>query len=176
MAGTVKQNRKRILYYESGSGFGGSAISLYRLIKHLDRESYSPYVIVHGVGPRINQIEAMDVAVTQLRFYHPIPDMNNSKRGIYVGFVKNLSFYTNFLLNTFINASNIYAILKKNSIDIVHLNNGIFENFPALIASRFCGIPCISHVRGTEPVTRIEKVFGKWIKKIITLNSEMYNL
>ena len=173
----INRNKKKILYYESGSGFGGSAVSLYRLIKHLDKESYHPYVLVHGVGPRIKQIEAMDdVSVTQLRFYHPIPELNGSNRGFSAPFVKNLCFYTNFLLNTFINASNIYATLKKNSIDLVHLNNGIFENFPALIASKFCGIPCISHVRGTEPVTRIEKVLGKWVKKIITLNSRMYNL
>jgi len=170
------RKKKRILYYESGSGFGGSAVSLYRLIKHLDRESYFPYVLVHGVGPKIKQIEAMDVSVTELRFYHPMPDLNGSNRGFSVSFIKNLCFYTNFLLNTLINASIIYATLKKNSIDLVHLNNGIIDNFPALIASRFCGIPCISHVRGTEPVTRIEKAFGKWVKKIITLNSEMYNL
>lgn len=167
---------KKILYYETGSGFGGSAVSLYRSIKHLDRESYYPHVLVHGVGPRIKQIEAMDVSVTELKFYHPIPDLNDSNRGFYVPFVKNLCFYTNFLLNTLINASIIYATLKKNRIDLVHLNNGIIDNFPALVAARFCSISCISHVRGTEPVTRIEKVFGKWVKKIITLNSEMYNL
>jgi glycosyltransferase involved in cell wall biosynthesis len=172
----INRNKKKILYYESGSGFGGSAVSLYRLIKHLDKESYHPYVLVHGVGPRIKQIDAMDVFVTELRFYHPIPDLNGSNRGFSAPFVKNLCFYTNFLLNTLINASIIYATLKKNSIDLVHLNNGIIDNFPALVAARFCGIPCISHVRGTEPVTRIEKVFGKWVKKVITLNSEMYNL
>ena len=173
---TKNRKKKKILYYESGSGFGGSAVSLYRLIKYLDKRAFRPFVLVNGIGPRIKQIEAMDVFVTELRFYHPIPDLNGSNRGFSVPFVKNLCFYTNFLLNTLINASIIYATLKKNRIDLVHLNNGIIDNFPALVAARFCGIPCISHVRGTEPVTKIEKAFGKWVKKVITLNSEMYNL
>ncbi|NOQ46733.1 MAG: glycosyltransferase, partial [Desulfobulbaceae bacterium] len=169
------RKKKRILYHESGSGFGGSAVSLYRLVKYLDKKSFRPYVFVHGVGPRIEEIKKMNVSVDRLKLYHPIPAINDTFPGFHTSIFENFSFYVNFCVNTIINTFIFYKTIKRNNINLVHLNNGIFENFPALIASKFCGIPCISHVRGTEPVTMIEKVFGKWVKKVITLNSEMYN-
>jgi len=165
----------KILYYESGSGFGGSAVSLYRLVKYLDKALLKPYVLVHGIGPRIEEIKKMSVSVDRLKFYHPIPAINGTSPGFLTSIFGNFSFYVNFCVNTIVNTFIIYKTIKRNNIDLVHLNNGIIDNFPALIASKFCGVSCISHVRGTEPVTRIEKVFGKWVKKVITLNSEMYN-
>jgi glycosyltransferase involved in cell wall biosynthesis len=34
----------------------------------------------------------------------------------------------------------------------------------------------VSHIRGTEPIRKIERLFGSWASRIITLNSEMNNL
>lgn len=173
---TKNRKKKKILYYESGSGFGGSAVSLYRLVKYLDKELFRPYVFVHGVGPRIEEIKKMNVSVDRLKLYHPIPAINDTSLGFLTSIFENFSFYVNFCVNTIINTFIFYKTIKRNNIDLVHLNNGIFENFPALIAAKLCCIPCVSHIRGTEPLTRIERVFGRWLAKIITLNSDVNNL
>lgn len=172
----INRKKKKILYYESGSSFGGSAVSLYRLVKYLDKESFRPYVFVHGVGPRIKLIMNMGVHVRQLSFYHPIAPVDNKSERLIMSIVQNLSFYVNLCVNTMLNASIFYKTIKSNNINLIHLNNGIFENFPALMAAKLCGIPCVSHVRGTEPLTKVDRTFGRWASKIITLNSEMHAL
>lgn len=167
---------RKILYYESGSGFGGSAVSLYRLIKYLDRKRIQPFVLVHGIGPRIEQIKNMGVNVYVLRNYKFFPMMMDNPKYFLGDFLISFCFYINFALNTLLNALIIGKFIKRQNISLVHLNNGIFENFPGLIAAKLCGIPCVSHVRGTEPLFKVDRAFGRWVDKIITLNSKMKDL
>lgn len=83
---------KKILYYESGSGFGGSAVSLYRLIKYLDRKRIQPFVLVHGIGPRIEQIKNMGVNVYVLRNYKFFPMMMDNRKYFFRGVSKKFLF------------------------------------------------------------------------------------
>lgn len=166
----------KVLYYESGSGFGGSAVSLYRLIKYLDKQTFQPFVLVHGIGPRIEEIKKMGVDVHRLRQYHPIPRIACNSKHFWGHPLGTLCFYTNFGLSTLVNTLTIGKLIKTKNINLVHLNNGIFENFAGLMAAKLCGIPCVSHVRGTVPLVKVERIFGRWVDKIITLNSEMNNL
>lgn len=167
---------KKILYYETGSGYGGSAVSLYRLVKCLRTESIQPFVLVHGIGPKIRQLQEIGVTVRVLRHYHPIPEILRKSRGRISSGIEGLCFYGNFALNAILNGLRISRIIKKCGIDLVHMNNGIFENFPALIAAKMCKVPCVTHVRGTEPLTKLERLFGSWVSKVITLNRDMNNL
>lgn len=172
-----KRNIYKVLFYESGSGFGGSAVSLYRLTKYLDRGLYKPIAVVHGIGPRISKMAQDGVPVHTTRLYRVVSGSMRLSEGFSsIPLLKPACFYSDFLLNTLVNCFLIIRIIKRNNVDFVHLNNGIFENFPALLAAQLSGIPCISHVRGTEELTRIERVCGKRVDGFITLNSAMYNL
>jgi glycosyltransferase involved in cell wall biosynthesis len=158
-----------VLLYETGSGFGGSAVSLYRLVKCLNRERFTPYVVVHGSGPRIIEIEAMGISVREVRFVVPFPQ--NASASIF----RNINFYGNFVANTFANAWRIGNIIRKRKINLVHLNNGIYEGFPGLLAAKLTGVPCMTHIRGTVAITRLERLVGGWLTRIVTLNSYMEN-
>jgi glycosyltransferase involved in cell wall biosynthesis len=39
-------------------------------------------------------------------------------------------------------------LLRRERIDLVHLNNSIVRNHPWMIAARLAGVPCITHERG----------------------------
>ncbi len=158
-----------VLLYETGSGFGGSAVSLYRLVKCLDRERYTPHVVVHGVGPRIAEIQNAGVDVRRASLVYPFPQGTSGRVG------RNVCFYGNFLVNTCTNAWRIARIIREKHIALVHLNNGIYEGFAALLAARLTGVPCMAHIRGTEPLTGLECRTGKWLSMIVTLNSHVEN-
>ena len=64
-------NKVRILFITPGPLLGGGAtVSLYRLIKHLDRQRYEPIVLCHECGPTnpyVIKLEELGVKVLALR-------------------------------------------------------------------------------------------------------------
>jgi glycosyltransferase involved in cell wall biosynthesis len=166
---------KGIVYVASGSGYGGTAVALHHLIKHLDRKAFQPFVFVYGVGSKIEEIKKKGVSVRVLRNYYPIPQIKTADSS-WKNLIETPCFYANFFSTCIINGIKISRIIKKENISLVHLNNGIIDNFEGLVAAMLCGVPCISHVRGTEPLTKLERMFGWRIKKMITLNSTMHEL
>lgn len=158
-----------ILLYETGSGFGGSAVSLHRLVKYLNRERYSPCVVVHGLGPKLLEIRKIGIDLRTVSFVLPFPQNASGK------VIRNIHFYGNLLVNASVNACRIASIIRKNGISLVHLNNGIYEGLAGLLAAKFTGVPCIAHIRGTETLTKLERSLGRWLKNIVTLNSYVEN-
>lgn len=167
---------KGVIYVESGSGFGGTAVALYHLIRNLDKEAFKPFVFARGIGPRIEELMKMGVSVTLLRNYNPLPQIKNGGNSFYTDLMETFCYYTNFFSTCLINGLKICRTIKKENARLVHLNNGIIENFEGLVAATLCGIPCISHVRGTMALAKLERIFGGRVKKTITINSTMHDL
>ncbi len=60
----------RALYFEAGSGSGGSSASLYRLIKVLRQNGVTPIVVARQNGPNIDKIRGLGIQVFLLpRFW-----------------------------------------------------------------------------------------------------------
>jgi len=169
----------RIAIYETGSGFGGSAVSLYRIVKNLDRARFAPLVIVHGLGPKIHEIKAMGVEVRELDVLRPgkmLEKVLEKRENSLIGkIMANCAFYLVFIINNVVNGLKLCKMIRQNGIKLLHLNNGIHEGFAGLLAAWLTGIPCIAHVRGTEPLTRLEKATGKKLSRMITLNSRVFS-
>jgi glycosyltransferase involved in cell wall biosynthesis len=58
---------KTILFVETGSGFGGSAVCLDNLIRSLNRQAYEPLVAYMGEGLGIERIQRQGVRTLRLR-------------------------------------------------------------------------------------------------------------
>jgi glycosyltransferase involved in cell wall biosynthesis len=158
------------LYYESGSGFGGSARSLVRLVKGLDRSRFQPIIFTCGVGPAIEDANSHGLPVILTspssleRAFSVWPKFRSSVlRNVYFYLLVSSSFLRFF--------SAFRRIVKEYRIDLIHANNGIYENLPAILIARLLHIPCICHVRGTEPITRLEKRVFPWVQRFITTNA-----
>ena len=167
---------KNVMIIESGEGVGGSAFSMYRIIKGLDESRYRPHIFVYYRTPVFAEIEALGVPVTVLPIRSPFPRALPDDDTLFRRCRNYVSVYGNLLFETFSNGIRLARIIRKAGIDIVHCNNGIFENFAAVFAARLTGTPCISHVRGTEPIMKVERLFQRWISRIIVLNHEMFDL
>src|SRR6266446_2267911 len=148
---------RKVLFIESGPGYGGSAFSLFRLVKSLDRTRYEPHVVVfHGARP-FDDIRSLGVPVTTLHIPRPFRDSPPGSRSLLTRARTYLSFYGNLAADTFYNGIRLARYIRRNRIEIVHLNNGIIENLCGVFGARLAHVPCVSHARGTELLMKVEK-------------------
>lgn len=149
-----------ILYYESSTGFGGSANALAQIVNNLDRNQFCPFVIIKNYGSQIDKIKDAEIIKLKEHLY----PKNKSYLLYLLYFVKNL----------LPEALKIFSIIKKKEISLVHVNISIMAGIPAIIAAKFAGVPCVSHFRLTRKFFKIELFFIKWINKLIVLNTSSY--
>jgi glycosyltransferase involved in cell wall biosynthesis len=130
-----------VLYIHQDGLITGSAISLRNLLLGLDRQRFSPRVLLAQEGPARKLFEALDIQVDMIpirgmwtapgpRF--PTPD------------------YFRNLLALFHN-SKLYDYLRDQHPDLVHINDKAL--LPAGIAAHRLGIPVIWHLRSTYAVS-----------------------
>lgn len=147
---------KRILYYEPSSGFGGSSSALVHMIKRLNREIFTPIVVINNYGAQIEKLK--NTEIIKIRGCTEQKQFLNSLKNIAVGTIK------------------LYLIIKKKRISLVHININVIAGIPAIIASKIAGVPCICHIRETRKLIKREKLFAKWVDIFILLNKPAYQV
>lgn len=166
---------RKVLFVESGRGYGGSAFSLLRLVKSLERSQYYPHVVVFHNAQPFEQIRSLGVPVKTIGFFRPVFGRSLEDRSFWNKARNYCSVYGNLAADTVYNGIRLARYIQRERVDLVHLNNGISENLAAVFAARLANVPCVSHARGTEPLLRIEKYVAEWVAAFITLNSSVCN-
>lgn len=165
---------QRILFVESGRGYGGSVFSLRRLVKSVDRSRFEPRVIAFHRSEPFEGIKALGVPVTVFHFFRPFFEPTVHERNALDRVRNYVSEYGNLAADTVCTGLRIARYIRRERIALVHLNNGILENLSAAFAARLTRRPCVSHVRGTEQLTKVEKHCARWMSAIITLNRTVH--
>jgi glycosyltransferase involved in cell wall biosynthesis len=164
-------SRSRVLFVDPSPFHGGGAtVSLYRLIKHLDRQWYEPIVLFHKCGPTdhyVIKLQELDVEVLALRndgADAPIERKRTSNRPARSSWVEQLAAWKrrhrpveaaysvwrsghHFLTVDLPRCLTIARILKEQQIDLVHLNNAVHSHRGGIMAALLVGVPCVCHVR-----------------------------
>jgi len=147
--------KKKVLYVETGMGFGGSAVSLKQIVKNL--QNYSPVVVFYAAkGPYFSDhFQDIDARFFDLRFTYKqkdtlrdwIKSYTNNRIAILLA-LRFFSYISYFYDKTTVHK--LSQIIKNEDIVLMHINNGVDPI--AVEAARQCGIPCIVHSRGHEQV------------------------
>ena len=153
---------KRILYYETGSGYGGSSKALRTILSSINRDEIKPYVVLKNSGPHLKMSEDIK-PLTLINYYRP-------KK------MKNPFYLLYFIAMNIYEAIRLCIYIKKNEIDIVHINVNLMSGLPAAIASRIMRVSCICHLRQTRRLIKREKIFAPWISKFIALNKKAFDI
>ncbi len=153
--GVVPQNR--VLIFETSSGFGGSSNALANLVNHLNRERFLVTVAITHFGPQVLNIKNAEIVQVA-----PCREPKNFSK---------FGFFFYFFASILPSALRIYLLAKRKNIALCHINTNIMLGFPAIIASRFAGIPCVCHIRETRRLIGRERVFARWVQKFILINS-----
>ena len=144
-----------ILYYESSSGFGGSANALVGILDELDRKKFYPLIAIKNFGSQTGKIENMDII--KLRAYDE------------PGNLAGAGFFIHFFKDIIPEALKLYFFIRKNNINITHINNNILAGIPAIIASKIAGIPSICHIRQTRKLIKREKMIAGQLPYILRI-------
>ncbi len=149
-------NERRILFFESSSGYGGSASALVNLINNLNRQKYLPVVAYTNAGTQLKMIK--EFRLIKIDGYVEPERMSS------------IQYALDFILILLPEALKLFLIIKKGNIKILHNNTNVLLGIPAIISAKLAGIPIVCHVRETREITKREKYFAKLVDKFVVLN------
>ena len=171
-------NPSRILYCESNCDgtIGGSFFSLFYLVEGLNKEEFEPRVIFYTNNTLIPTYRNAGIKTIVFSRSAPFHIHNIKSRFI-------LFRITNKLLGLIQSAFNLtkffiirgikYAFyLKKNQIQLVHLNNSITRNHDWMLACFITGTKCITHERGiNRRYSFLSRFFSRRLGAIICISN-----
>lgn len=141
----------RILYFAGWGEFvGGGPISLFNLVKGLDRKRFEPVVVCPKSGSLSDALRDLNI---KTRIFE-------TKKLIGLGF---FSFIPNLI--------KLLKLVKKEKINIIHSNAAASrESIYAGVTSRLTRLPFIYHVRIFYPIGFIERLIFKLSTKVIVIS------
>ena len=152
----------RVLFIETGTGFGGSSVALVQLLKYLDRSRIEPIVVSYAEGENIEQIRALGVPV---RVMTP-PDPS---RHPWLCRIPSFGFWYRFVPY----ARRLIRFCREQRIQLIHLNNGILTELPGIAAAWWLRIPSVCYIQGVEAITPIQRVFIPLVSRFVLITQEM---
>ncbi|MEQ1795840.1 MAG: glycosyltransferase family 4 protein [Nitrospira sp.] len=171
-------NPVRVLYCESNvdGTVGGSYYSLLYLVKNVDRQKYHPVVVFyteHTLLPAYREagvethVWAKAAAFTFGGAHHKIWKWLLPLRPIALIFQKVLNLLHGFLLPAIERA----WYIKRNGIQIVHLNNSVLYNHDWMLGATLAGVKCVTHERGINDwFPPSAKYFAKRLDAVICIS------
>jgi glycosyltransferase involved in cell wall biosynthesis len=179
--------RRRKVLYVARTAKGGSAFSLYHLVRGLGRR-YEPVVLFYVqqhpyIGNRLAEFGVQTITLEKTRQgSSPALDQPVGRRDIggWLGarFGKGASQVYVFLkvCYRFIRRDvpkiwPIVCAIRENGIDLVHLNTTLRSGKPGIIAAYLTRIPCICHIRVLGEAGRFERLFARFVDAFIYTSS-----
>lgn len=171
------QRRYRVLYVEQNTDgtIGGSYYSLLGLVSGLNKDKFEAVVCFYQEHGLIARYEAAGADVYILDPPRSVDYRRLADRKFkmpWLGYpLLPLQRVVNFFKRMLLPAVRYFVFLRKNKIDLVHLNNSILYNHAWMLACRLAKIPCITHERGINnrfPLTA--RYFGRKLDAIISIS------
>jgi glycosyltransferase involved in cell wall biosynthesis len=169
------QRRRRILYIDLAPTVGGSVISLYELLRGLDRERFEPLVLLgasHGYAAKFRELEIPVIALDQANAAAPDPTSrtwSGARRSRLAAWLKrggvgaDLVHAAGFCLRIWPGlrrqARQVAEIIRTVGPDLVHLNDAVCVSRVGIVAARSAGIPAICHLRSMDA----RNAYDRWM-------------
>jgi glycosyltransferase involved in cell wall biosynthesis len=163
----------RVLYCESNvdGTIGGSHYCLLHLVERLDRAQFEPLVVFqddHALVPRFR------AAAETLVFPRHAPVQwggTLAKTGGPLTLPLVLARRAVNLVKYSRTVAGHVSFLKRQRIDLVHLNNSITRHHDWMHAASIAGVPCIVHERGLNPwYTRSDRARARRLALIVPMS------
>jgi glycosyltransferase involved in cell wall biosynthesis len=137
----------RVALVESSFGLSGSTLSLCALVKRLDRERFTPHVIVsrpeHEAYARARL--GPEILVARISPREGLKAARWARRG---RLVTRLAALLDLFTVTLPYALALRRFIRANAIELVHHNNGF--DVATVVLCRVLGIPLVAYQRGDE--------------------------
>jgi glycosyltransferase involved in cell wall biosynthesis len=154
----VDVGKKKILFVELNKDgtVGGSHYCLLELVKNINTANYLPVVLFYEENSLLREFsEIADADIFQIE--KPLvlnSDVNSRVIKMVIKLVQKAVNYYRLVMSPTIKCA---LYLRKNKIDLIHLNNTTEIQSTWLVASAILKIPCVCHQRGylTNPAKKV---------------------
>ncbi len=155
----------RVLYIEAGSGSGGSAAALARLIEALAPEKIEPFVMAHQRGHFIRRLERQSIPVEDLPIRRPASLRRDASAHGHSAMWENARrlHWPAF--------TRVVRRIGAFRPDVVHLNNSPQVAVAAIAAARWCRAPTVCHLRTARRLDPLELYATRWIHRLIPIST-----
>lgn len=161
----------RILFVEMAHGFGGSIVSLYQLVQGLERAIYEPVILFYRPNAYVPRFEELGLRVIVLNPYAgPLRVSGESRLSKDATLHQRLASGLAIARQVVPGTIRLLNVIRDESIDLVHLNDVLISNREGIIAARLAGIPCVSHVRAFEQLTRLDRYLTRYVDAFIYIS------
>lgn len=162
---------RRVLFVDKAPQLGGSLVSLYHLVRGLDRARFEPIVLVAEGNPAAAQFSALGVQVLTRPWANTPPQASALLQGItQTGAVLKLrnwrwgrrlyhsvGFLVRHLPRILERAEAFANMLYDVKPGWVHVNDGVPFNRGEILGALWARVPVVCHVRSFEPPTRFDR-------------------
>ena len=178
MTKTHSKKKKRILYIETGMGFGGAAVSLHELVSSL--KEAEPVLLFYSGEQKefVDLFKNFNTYFLNAQFtYKHKADFHKTLDSKFKNkFIKLIlrKFYTlASVIYDIILARKITSVVKSENISLIHINNCIY---PLLIkVAKKCNIPAVVHLRGHVDCTGPNREANNMIARLIAPTKKICN-
>ena len=150
----------RVLYVEQNldGTTGGSYRSLLYLLKGLDKGAYAPLVAFYREHELLDEYRAAGCRTMLLHCPRPFDLVTAIGQHRAIAVLAPLAVLLQKVVNLLRVSGFLFfrgiALLLRERVQVLHLNNGVGVGNELLVASKVLGIPCVIHQRGISPITR----------------------
>ena len=143
--------KSNVLYVEASCAgtIGGSHHSLFFLLREIDKSRYTPHVVFYENNNLLSRYQQITENIhilsppSSFRLWGELPDS--------LVFLNPIRQKVNSVVNFFVSVA-LPSVkrarwLKKQRIDLVHLNNNPYLS-DWVLGCKLAGIPCVAHYRG----------------------------
>jgi len=177
------------ILYVARTSRGGSAVSLYHLIRGLTGSQYTPTVLFYTqenayIGRKLAEAGLEVLTLEKQQQKHPSVSSKPMRRSRDIaGWLEThfgkwashvyvfLKFYYQFVRQDVPRIWPIMRVIREKEIDLVHLNNGLRNNKPGLIAAWLAGVPCVCHVRMFAELNHFDKILARTVDTFIFISN-----
>ena len=151
-----------VLFVESSFTGGGSSESLYQHLRAIDRDRIQPSVVFLNSNRYVQIIKELGIQVhvlTDLLLSHHAPRRTHTLALKLKGAARRLEGLIPSAQLTALRlihrplVNKIIHLVKDQAIDLLHLNVQVHRDLFGLFVAEKTGVPCISHLRSTNPMT-----------------------
>jgi glycosyltransferase involved in cell wall biosynthesis len=177
-----------ILYIDLAPAVGGSIISLYHLVRGLDRERYQPVVVLRASNAYAARFRALGVQVFCVGSAPspadptsaPPPTWQGVRGGPLAGWLKKsqlgerlvhgMGFWLRDWPRVWREARELHSIMLQVRPDLVHLNDVVCVSRAGILAARWARLPAICHLRAMAWRNHFDRWNSTWLRGYICIS------
>lgn len=178
---------RRVLYVETAPQAGGSTVSLFELLRSVDRAAIQPVVLLCASNPFAACFAELGAPVIRsglhcsARAAGYAPALARARTSSWAQLLKRHPFTLRLwraaglavrtVSQTWPRARDMQRIIESQRIDLVHLNDAPELHKAGILGSRLAGVPCLCHVRSMPPVDVVDRLLARRVRHFVFISA-----